>query len=271
MTVGGPASSGFEVGTELVVRSIPGVPTVHPGADLADLVASALERSETRLRTGDVIVVASKVVSRAEGCFVDLTALTPSADAERLAREVDKDPRLVELILRESTAVSRKTRGALIVRHRLGFVSANAAIDSSNAAPADAPPGTGPWVLTLPRDPDATATMLRNRLGKRFDAAIAVVITDSWGRPFRRGTVGFAIGVSGFPPLWDRRGSRDRHGRVLEATESGVADSIAAAADLVAGQADEGRPVTLVRGLRFDACEDRAATLLRPAEDDLYV
>lgn len=270
MTAGGPASSDVEVGTELVVRSIPGIPTVKAGDDLAELVASALGRAHVQLRDGDIVVMASKIASRAEGCFVDLAEVAPSAAAVELAREVDKDPRLVELILRESTAVSRKTKGALIVRHRLGFVSANAAIDSSNAAPADAAPHTGPWVLVLPRDPDATAASLRARLEERFGVALAVVITDSWGRPFRRGAVGFAVGVSGLPPLWDRRGSSDRHGRILEATESGVADSIAAAADLVAGQADEGRPVTLVRGLRFYASDDPATALLRQAEDDLY-
>jgi len=246
------------------------VPTIRPGDDLSEIIASCLVGAGVELADGDVIVLASKVVSRAEGCFVDLNRITPTEDALRLAAEVDKDPRLVELILRESVGVSRKTRGALIVRHRLGFIAANAGIDASNAAPIDPPEGTGPWVLVLPRDPDASARKLLIALGARFSVDIAVMITDSWGRPFRRGTVGFALGVAGLPPVWDRRGSTDRHGRVLEATETAVADSVAAAADLVAGQADEGRPLTIVRGLQFEPSRDSSEPLLRNAEDDLY-
>jgi coenzyme F420-0:L-glutamate ligase/coenzyme F420-1:gamma-L-glutamate ligase len=246
------------------------VPTVEPGDDLFEIIVSGLALGHIRLADGDVITVASKIVSRAEGCFVDLGTIVPTEIARHLAGEVDKDPRLVELILRESKAVSRTTRGALIVRHRLGFVSANAGIDASNAAPSGAPEGTGPWVLTLPRNPDATAAALCERLRERLSAQIAVIITDSWGRPFRRGTVGFAIGVAGLPALWDRRGAVDRHGRELQHTECAVADSIAAAADLVAGQAAEGRPLTLVRGLRFQISRDSAETLLRDPENDLY-
>ena len=270
MSEGEPASNDLHVGSELLVRAMPGVPTINAGDDLFDLIVSTLSRNETELIDGDLIVIASKIVSRAEGCFVDLGGIVPSEPAKQLAEDVDKDPRLIELILRESTGVSRKTSGALIVRHRLGFVSANAGIDASNAAPAGAPARSGPWVLILPRDPDATAASLRAKLVERFSANVGVVITDSWGRPFRRGTVGFAVGVSGLPPVWDRRGALDRHGRVLEATESAVADSVAAAADLVAGQADEGRPLTLVRGLRFQPSSDSSQALLRDAENDLY-
>jgi coenzyme F420-0:L-glutamate ligase/coenzyme F420-1:gamma-L-glutamate ligase len=270
MTGGEPAAGDVHVGSELLVRAIAGVPAVEPGDDLATIILEALRRAEVDLVDGDVIVVASKVVSRAEDCFIDLGSVTPSDGAKALGKEVDKDPRLVELILRESTGVSRKTTGALIVRHRLGFVSANAGIDSSNAAPPHAAPESGPWVLTLPRDPDATATALRDALAKRFSARVGVLITDSWGRPFRRGTIGFAIGVAGLPPVWDRRGAVDRHGRTLEATESAIADSIAAAADLVAGQADEGRPLMLVRGLSFAPSHDSSEALLREPGSDLY-
>jgi coenzyme F420-0:L-glutamate ligase/coenzyme F420-1:gamma-L-glutamate ligase len=266
----GPAQGDLYVGSELFVRAIGGVPTINPGDDLFEVIVSGLRFAETNLADGDVLVIASKIVSRAENRFVDLASITPSDEAQRLGEELDKDPRLVELILRESVGISRKTTGALIVRHRLGFVSANAGIDASNAAPSNAPEGSGPWVLILPRDPDATAATLRAKLAQHFSAEIGVIITDSWGRPFRRGTVGFALGVAGVPPVWDRRGAFDRHGRVLEATESAVADSIAAAADLVAGQADEGRPLTLVRGLRFRPSGDSAAALLRDLEDDLY-
>ncbi|KPK53486.1 MAG: hypothetical protein AMJ63_06325 [Myxococcales bacterium SG8_38_1] len=270
MTEREPAASDFRVGSELVVRSIAGVPTVEHGDDLFEIVVGALERAEIDLRDGDVVVLASKIVSRAEGCFVDLGSITPGETALRLGQEVDKDPRLVELIVRESIGVSRKTTGALIVRHRLGFVSANAGIDASNAAPRGAAPSSGPWVLTLPRDPDASAAALRAKLTARYSTNVAVVITDSWGRPFRRGTVGFALGAAGLPVVWDRRGASDRHGRVLDATESAVADSIAAAADLVAGQADEGRPLTLVRGLAFAPSDESSKALLRDPEDDLY-
>jgi coenzyme F420-0:L-glutamate ligase/coenzyme F420-1:gamma-L-glutamate ligase len=270
MSHGEPASGDLRVGSELLVRAIAGVPTIEPGDDLFEVIVSSLARDETELTDGDVVVIASKIVSRAEGCFVDLGSIVPTDTALQLGQEVDKDPRLVELIVGESTRISRKTTGALIVRHRLGFVSANAGIDASNAAPSGAPEGSGPWVLILPRDPDATASALRAKLAARFSAEVGVVITDSWGRPFRRGTVGFAIGVAGVPPVWDRRGAIDRHGRALEATESAVADSIAAAADLVAGQADEGRPLTLIRGLRFQPTGDSSEALLRDPEDDLY-
>lgn len=267
MTANQPA---FHVGSELSIRAVAGVPEVKRGDDLSEIISEALERSEIDLTDGDIIVIASKIVSRAEGCFVDLAGIVPSEGARTLGEEVDKDPRLVELILRESHSISRKAPGALVVRHRLGFVSANAGIDASNAAPTDAAPGSGPWVLTLPRDPDATAALLRDALSKRFGAELGVIITDSWGRPFRRGTVGFAVGVSGLPPMWDRRGAADRHGRLLEATESAVADSIAAAADLVAGQADEGRPLTLIRGLSFPRSDGSSKALLREPEHDLY-
>jgi len=270
MSHGEPTSDDLRVGSELLVRAIAGVPTIGPGDDLSERIASSLARAETELIDGDVVVIASKIVSRAENCFVDLGSIVAGDAARRLGEEVDKDPRLVELILRESTGISRKTAGALIVRHRLGFVSANAGIDASNAAPSRAPEGSGPWVLVLPRDPDATAASLRAKLAERFSAEIGVIITDSWGRPFRRGTVGFAVGVAGVPPVWDRRGAVDRHGRALEATESAVADSIAAAADLVAGQANEGRPLTLVRGLRFRPTGDSSEALRRDPEDDLY-
>ena len=270
MIPGGPSAAGVRVGQELSVRALPGLPTVEPGDDLAAIIGDAIERTRWDLADDDIVVVASKVVSRAENRFVDLSTVIPSDRAITLADEVDKDPRLVELIVRDSQHVSRKTVGALIVRHRLGFVSANAGIDASNSAPSGAPAHGGPWVLMLPTDPDGTAQSLRNALANRFGGRIAVLLTDSWGRPFRRGTVGFALGVAGLPPVWDRRGATDRHGRVLEATISAVADSVAAAADLVAGQADEGTPVTLVRGIRFPPSDEGAKPLLRDPDEDLY-
>ena len=270
MTTDEPDAGNVGVGLEVLVRAIVGVPTIDRGDDLVEVIVSSLERASVELRDGDVLVVASKIVSRAEDCFVDLSKVEPTEAAKALGVEVEKDPRLVELILRESESLSRRTKGALIVRHRLGFVFANAGIDASNAAPTGAPDDSGPWVLTLPRDPDATARTLCGHLTKHFSADVGVVVSDSWGRPFRRGTVGFALGSSGIPPMWDRRGARDRQGRELESTETATADAVAAAADLVAGQADESRPLILVRGLRFESSSESSRALLRDPENDLY-
>jgi coenzyme F420-0:L-glutamate ligase / coenzyme F420-1:gamma-L-glutamate ligase len=196
-------------------------------------------------------------VSRAEGRFVDLATVEPSAKARELAATTGHDPRHVEVILRESVAVSRAARGVLVVRHRLGFVVANAGVDLSNVGASGA--------LLLPLDPDASAARLRETLGVG-----GVVISDSFGRPFRLGSVGVAIGCAGLPPLWDQRGKHDLFGRVLERTETALADQVAAMADLVAGQADEGRALVLVRGLAFDPSARGAGTLNRAAEEDLY-
>jgi coenzyme F420-0:L-glutamate ligase/coenzyme F420-1:gamma-L-glutamate ligase len=254
----------------LELIALPGIPIIEPGDDLGTLLCDALQRAAIEPRSGrDVLVVCSKVVSRAEDRFVDLAEVTPSPRARELAARVDKDARLVELILRESSAVSRSAKGVVVVRHRLGFVSANAGIDESNGRRPSA--GHGPFVLLLPHDPDASALALRSAVKARFGSDIGVVITDSHGRPFRMGSVGIAIGLSGLPALWDQRGGQDLQGRVLEATVTALADQVAAAADLVAGQADEGRPAVLVRGLSYTPASDaRAGALLRPPEQDLY-
>jgi len=260
----------FACDPSLFVRALRGVPLVAPGDDLATLVVEALGREELSLRDADVLVVASKVVSRSEGRFVDLQTVIPSAEARALGEEIEKDPRVVELILRESASISRKARGVLVVRHRLGFISANAGIDASNAGLEGAPKGSGPWLLLLPEAPDRSAEALRIALAERTGARIGVVISDSLGRPFRLGTQGAAIGVAGLPPLWDRRGDPDLFGRTLEMTIAAVADPIAAIADLVAGQGDEGRPFALVRGVRFEPGGHGANELVRPADQDLY-
>ena len=248
----------IEVGAKLEVIALPGLPVVEPGDDLATLIAAALARAELTLRDGDVLVVASKLVSRAEDRFVDLTTVDPSPRARELAETTGKDPRHVEVVLRESVSVSRAAKTVLIVRHRLGFVVANAGVDASNVR------GDGSWVLLLPEDPDASAARLAAALGT------AVVISDSFGRPFRLGTVGVAIGAAGLPALFDQRGKRDLFGRALEHTETALADQIAAAADLVAGQAAEGRGAVLVRGLRFPSSSGGANGLCRAPEEDLY-
>jgi len=254
----------------LEVLAIAGLPIVQSGTDLPKEVAQTLARARFELRGGDVVVVASKVVSRSEGRFFDLQSVEPSPRAMELGVEIGKDPRVVELILGDSSAVSRKAPGVLVVRHRLGFISANAGIDASNAVPANAPAGSGPWALLLPLDPDASAERIRVALRAESGAEIGVVITDSFGRPFRLGTVGAAIGVAGLPPLWDQRGQTDLFGRVLEHTITALADQVAAAADLVAGQAAEARGLVVVRGLSFEVGDHSAAELIRPPEQDLY-
>jgi len=267
------AAAGTSCAAKLELIAVPGVPVVEAGDDLPAIVASALARAHLELRDGDVVVVASKVVSRSEGRFVDLRTVTPSARAQEVGAQIGKDPRLVELILSESLQISRSAPGVLIVRHRLGFVSANAGIDASNAVPKDAARDTGPWALLLPVNPDASAARSRSALHHASGAQIGVVISDSFGRPFRLGTVGAAIGVAGMPALWDRRGEQDLFGRTLEFTITALADQVAAAADLVAGQAAEGRAVVVVRGLAFSAGdrEHSASELLRPADQDLYL
>ncbi|MFT3923168.1 MAG: coenzyme F420-0:L-glutamate ligase [Myxococcales bacterium] len=257
--------------SSLTLTALSGIPRVAPGDDVPGLIMAALERAEISLQQGDVLVVTSKLFSRAEGRFVDVSTIEPDIQAEQLAREVGKDARLVQLILRESTEVSRTAPNVIIVRHRLGFVSANAGIDLSNALPPQSShTGEGPWALLLPEDPDRCAQRTREALERRYDVSLGVVVSDSHGRPFRQGTVGIALGVSGLPALHNQIGRADLDGRKLESTLTALADQVAAAADLVAGQADEARPVVLVRGLSFHAVESRASELLRTPKQDLY-
>jgi coenzyme F420-0:L-glutamate ligase / coenzyme F420-1:gamma-L-glutamate ligase len=264
------SSTDIECSDTLSVRALPGIPLVAPGDDLAQLALAALERAGIELVDSDVLVVASKIVSRAENRFVDLTSVKPSARAEHLATRVQKDPRLVELVLSEAAAISRAAPGVLIVRHRLGFVCAEAGIDFSNAQPPAVAANSGPWALLLPAEPDASAARLRGELERKTGASIGVVISDSHGRPFRLGSLGTAIGISGLPALWDRRGEQDLFGRTLEHTVTPLADQVASAADLVAGQAAERRAIVHVRGVRFSPRSDSAQSLCRPLAQDLY-
>jgi coenzyme F420-0:L-glutamate ligase / coenzyme F420-1:gamma-L-glutamate ligase len=248
----------------LELLALPGIPMVRPGDDVGALTVAGLNDRE--LRRGDVIVVAQKIVSKAEGRTVDLATVTPSAEARKLAEEVGKDPRLVEVILSESVRVVRSRPNLIIVQHRLGFVMANAGVDHSNVAPADGVDR----VLLLPRDPDASAEALRADLQRRYGVPIGVIISDSFGRAWRRGTCGIAIGSAGLPSLIDMRGQPDLFGRTLEVTIVGFADEIAAAASLLQGQAAEAQPVVLVRGLDWSAPAAPAAALVRPIEEDLF-
>ena len=245
---------------------LPGLPVVQPGDDLAALIADALGRAQLELRRQDVLVVAQKIVSKAEDRAVDLATVEPSAAARALAAEVVKDPRLVEVILSESHRVVRKRENVLITEHRLGFVMANAGVDHSNVGPSAGPER----VLMLPLDPDGSAERLRAGLAARYGCALAVIINDSFGRPWRRGTAGVALGAAGLPALRDLRGRPDLFGRPLEVTMVGFADEIAAAASLVMGQAGEALPVVLVRGLSWDEAESRAQELIRAAHEDLF-
>jgi coenzyme F420-0:L-glutamate ligase/coenzyme F420-1:gamma-L-glutamate ligase len=246
----------------LELFAIPGLPMVQPGDDLAALIA---DRVGT-LRDRDVLVVAQKIVSKAEGRIVDLATVTPSPRAAELAAEVGKDPCLVEVILSESTRVVRSRPNLLIMQHRLGFVMANAGVDHSNVAPTDGIDR----VLLLPIDPDGSAERLRAALAEKFGVRLGVIISDSFGRPWRRGTAGVAIGAAGLPSLIDMRGQPDLFGRTLEVTVIGYADEIAAAAGLLQGQAAEAQPVAVVRGLTWTAPDAPVNELVRPPEEDLF-
>ncbi|MBB3770219.1 coenzyme F420-0:L-glutamate ligase/coenzyme F420-1:gamma-L-glutamate ligase [Angulomicrobium tetraedrale] len=252
----------MSVPPRLELLALDGLPLVQPGDDLAGLIAAALDRAGLVLRDGDVLVVAQKIVSKAEGRRVALADVTPTARAGALAQEVGKDARLVELILRESRRVVRQSPGVLIVEHRLGLVMANAGIDQSNVEDG--------FALLLPEDPDASAERLRARLVPDAAMRIGIVINDSFGRPWRRGTVGTAIGAAGLPALVDRRGEADLFGRPLQVTMIALADEIAAGASLLMGPAAEGLPVVLLRGVPWYAPFSPARALLRPENEDLF-
>ena len=239
---------------------------VQLGDDLAALITASLDRAGYELIDRDVLVVAQKIVSKAEGRVVDLATVTPGARAVELASVVGKDPRLVEVILTESARVVRCRPNLIIVQHRLGFVMANAGVDQSNVAPADGIHR----VLLLPENPDASAERLRARLAVLRGVSVGIIISDSFGRAWRRGTAGIAIGVAGLPSLIDLRGSPDLFGRKLEVSIIGFADEISSAASLLQGQAAEARPVVLVRGLSWTAPDSPATELIRPSAEDLF-
>jgi coenzyme F420-0:L-glutamate ligase/coenzyme F420-1:gamma-L-glutamate ligase len=251
---------------ELRLTALPGIPEVERGVRLADLLLAAIARADMSLQPGDVLVLAQKIVSKAEGRTVHLSTVTPSERAQQLARECAKDPRLAELMLRESRKVLRVKPGIVIVEHKLGFVMANAGIDQSNVPGEDV-------ALLLPEDPDASARKLRDALAARAGVPLAVLIIDSFGRAWRHGVTGTAIGVAGLPALIDMRGGKDREGRVMRVTQVAAADELAAAASLVMGQADEGLPAVLARGFPYalDALRESATReLIRPEAEDLF-
>ena len=246
--------------------ALPGIPEVGPGQDLCALIANALDAAGLTLESGDVVVIAQKVVSKAEGRYVRLDEIAPSARALELAKAADKDPRLVEVILGETEEVLRHRPGLVITVNRHGIVSANAGVDVSNVADES----QGEIVLLLPDDPDEACRTVCIGLRTRFGVDIGVIVSDTAGRAWRRGIMGFAIGVAGMPALRDLRGSTDRFGRTLQVTEIALADEIAAAASLLQGHGAEGLPVVVVRGLDIAGAPGSAKDLLRPAEQDLF-
>jgi coenzyme F420-0:L-glutamate ligase/coenzyme F420-1:gamma-L-glutamate ligase len=250
----------------VTITGLSGIKLVEPGDDLGAITVAAFAANGIVPEDGDVLVVAQKIVSKAEGRYVDVATVQPSERAIALAAELDKDPRFVEVVLSESKRVVRHRPGLLIVEHRLGLVMANAGIDHSNVPTDDG----AERVLLLPEDPDGSARALREHLVRVFGTGIAVIVSDSFGRAWRKGTVGVALGAAGLPALVDLRGHPDLFGRALLVTETGFADEIAAAASLLMGQADEAMPMVLVRGLAWAAPELPAAALIRPAEHDLF-
>ncbi len=249
----------------LTLFALPGIPLIQPGDDIASFIITSLRAASLVLEASDVLVITSKIVSKAERRRLDLRTVTPSARAQEIAVTTGKDPRLVEAVLSESSAVSRMGINVLITRHRLGFVSANAGIDHSNVGP-----DVEEWVLLLPQDPDASARRIRDALQRELGTAPGIIISDTHGRPHRLGNISVAIGVAGLPALLNLRGQPDLFGRALQYTEIGVADEIASAADLLSGQAAEGLPVMLVRGLHLPSGDGHASDLARPLNMDLY-
>jgi len=264
----------------LTLTPLQHIPLIRQGSNLADIVVSALQENKIGLANNDILVFAQKIISKAEGRAVNLTAVTPSQKAIELARQIDKDARVVELILRESNEVLRTRPGTIIVEHKLGFVCANAGIDHSNVD-SPLPEGEGQgvrgagdsteeWVLLLPTEPDRSAEKLRHEIESKTGKRIGILIIDSHGRAWRNGTVGTAIGISGLPGLEDLRGKPDLFGYTLRITQVGVADELAAAASLVMGQAAEGTPVVHVRGFPYPLREGSLQELIRPKEQDLF-
>jgi coenzyme F420-0:L-glutamate ligase/coenzyme F420-1:gamma-L-glutamate ligase len=252
----------------LALTALSGIPLVRPGDALADHLWASLEAGNIALQDGDILVIAQKIVSKADGQLVNLATVTAGETALELAARTGKDPRLTELILRESRRVLRAAPGVIVVEHRLGFVCANAGIDHSNVAGLGRPGEE--YVLLLPQDPDGSADSIRSALQSRSGCKLGVMIIDSHGRAWRLGSVGVCIGLSGIPALIDERGWRDLLGYTLKSTVVAVADELAAAASLVMGQAAEGTPAVHVRGFPFPLRDGRLTELIRPHEQDLF-
>jgi coenzyme F420-0:L-glutamate ligase/coenzyme F420-1:gamma-L-glutamate ligase len=247
---------------ELRLLPIPLADEINPGDALADKLLEALRRGGLRFQSGDILVVKHKIVSKSEGRIVDLATIEPSAESVAWAKQYALDARVIEVALRESRAVIRRKNGVLITETHHGFLCANSGVDVSNV-------DGGSHALLLPEDPDRSAVNLRRELKKHTGLAIAVIITDSFGRPWREGLTEFAIGIAGIKPLRDDRGRRDPHGYKLKASVEAVADELACAAGLVCGKLNRA-PACIVRGFRYDPGPGRARDLLRSAATDLF-
>ena len=247
--------------TSVSFLALRGLPEIRASDNLAATIRIALNENGLALEPNDLLVVAQKIVSKAEGRLVRLSDVTPTAEAQALAVKTLKDPRFVELVLRESKEILRAVPNILITRHRCGWVMANAGIDRSNIPDAE------DHVLLLPEDCDASARRLRETLAPEHPA---IIISDSFGRPWREGTVNVALGVAGYAAVLDLRGTADRQGRTLQSTQIALADAVAAGAGLVMGESTEGIPVTLVRGLDFSAPLSDGRSIVRPSEGDLF-
>lgn len=246
--------------------ALPGLPLIEPGDDLAALIGSNLRENGLGLVNDDIVVVAQKVVSKSEGLYVSLDDVTPSERARAIAEKVGKDPRHVEVVLCESDEIVKVGPNVIVAAHKLGLVMANAGIDESNISHG----GASGRVLLLPRDPDGSAARLKARLDEMFGVSVGVIINDSFGRPWRNGVVGVAIGAAGVPSLVDRVGATDLFERKLKVTEIATADELASAASLFMGQAAEGVPAVLVRGFRSGAPSRPASALIRSRERDMF-
>ena len=246
----------------ITLTAIEGIPMIRAGDDLAALLAEAIERAGLALQPRDIVVVCQKIVSKSEGRVVDLKNVAPSAFAANLARRWEKDPRAVELVLRQSNRIVRNDRGVLIVETGPGWVCANAGVDESNALDDDR-------AILLPEDPDASASRIRAALRKRYGVDLAVLVTDTFGRPWRDGLTEICLGISGMNPMLDLRGTHDLGGRELQHTVVAIADELAAAAGLLMEKA-AAIPAVLVRGYDYQPSEASAKVLIRPAEADLF-
>lgn len=246
----------------IAIIPVPGVPQIRPGDDLPALLLAAIDAAKVGLKDGDILVLCQKIVSKAEGAVVDLATVTPSAFARQIADLWDKDPRMVEVVLTESSRIVRMKNGVVITESKHGWVCANSGVDASNTLADDV-------VILLPKDPDASARRLRLAIERERGISIGVVITDTFGRPWRDGLVEFALGVSGLDPLDDQRGEEDLQGRELHHTVIAVADELAAAAGLLM-EKSAAMPAVIVRGYRYTPAEVGSESLKRPADADLF-
>ena len=250
----------------LELLAIENIPLIEPGDDLVSILIQTIKEEKIKLRRGDILVIAQKVVSKSENRYVYLNDVTPSSEAIRIAKNSDKDPKLVQLILNESIKVIRQGRGVIVVENKLGFIHANAGIDKSNIE-SDT---DNPKVLLLPKDPDNSALKIKEEIFRQTELKVGIIINDSSGRAWRKGIVGIAIGSSGVEVLLNLRGQKDLYGNTLEITEVGRVDEIASAASLLMGQANEGLPVIIVRGIPETSKVNNVKSILRDKSEDLF-